>query len=142
MTTDMSPPEKRPVRLSKAPRIRRVYWCDFPKDAHKPEFWKLRPVVIISRTAKFYGLVKVVPFSTMPQHDKLNTHEMPSPFDKTLKAWAICNYIATVATSRLTQDRLGVPLVEQTDFDQIVQKVFASLPDRKRAAPKSNPSER
>ena len=135
----MTPPKAYPVRLSKAPRIRRVFWCDFPNDAHKPEFWKLRPVVVLSKAAKFHGLVTVVPLSTLPQQDNPMAVPIASPFDPTKTAWVVCDYLTTVATSRLTQDKSGVPLVGQGDFDQIVKRVMACLPDAKRASPKASP---
>ena len=45
-------------------------------------------------------------------------------------AWAICNHITTVAVSRLVppQGRV-IPRMDEKDFQKIVQKVMANLPE-------------
>ena len=45
-------------------------------------------------------------------------------------AWAICNHITTVAVSRLVppQGRV-IPRMDVKDFQKIVQKVMANLPE-------------
>ncbi|MDF3812900.1 MULTISPECIES: type II toxin-antitoxin system PemK/MazF family toxin [Rhodopseudomonas] len=58
------PPPRIAPRLKSAPKIRQLYWCDFPQDAQLPEFWKRRPVVILSMNATLYGSVVVIPCST------------------------------------------------------------------------------
>jgi hypothetical protein len=54
MTTDDTnkPPRVQP-RVKAAPRIRQLYWCDFLRDAHLPEFWKCRAVRIASYKSNF-----------------------------------------------------------------------------------------
>jgi mRNA interferase MazF len=55
-----APPKVSPQLVS-APKIRQLLWCDFPKDAHLPEFWKRRPVIIISYRNKLHGAVTIIP---------------------------------------------------------------------------------
>ena len=61
------PPPYVPPRVTAAPSIRQLYWCDFPHDAQLPEFWKRRPVVIVSFKNTLHGAVTVVPCSTQAQ---------------------------------------------------------------------------
>ncbi len=41
---DLNTPYKKPPhikpRIKSAPRIRQIFWCDFPHDSILPEFWK------------------------------------------------------------------------------------------------------
>ncbi len=53
---EIQPPRLKP-RLKAAPRIRQILWCDFPEDAQLPEFWKQRPILVISKTSKLNGYV-------------------------------------------------------------------------------------
>lgn len=68
MNQKNTPPRVAP-RLKAAPKIRNLYWCDFPEDAQLPEFWKRRPVIIVSRKRTLHGTVTVIPCSTDPQDD-------------------------------------------------------------------------
>ena len=65
-----SPPPKVPPSLKSAPKIRQIHWCVFPDDAQNPEFWKRRPVIILSKTSTLYGSVTVIPCSTQTQTNK------------------------------------------------------------------------
>ena len=60
------PPRVRP-RIIAAPKIRQLHWCDFWRDAHLPEFWKTRPVVVVSYKNLLHGPCLVVPCSTESQ---------------------------------------------------------------------------
>jgi hypothetical protein len=55
------------VVLASAPKIRAVYWCRFWRDALRPEFYKNRPVVVVSRDNRLDGPALVVPLTTKPQ---------------------------------------------------------------------------
>ncbi|WP_425444048.1 type II toxin-antitoxin system PemK/MazF family toxin [Thalassospira mesophila] len=77
-----------------------MYWCDFPKDAQLPEFWKRRPVIILSFRNTLHGAVTVVPCSTQTQKDARSTFPLRTTIDGKA-AWAICDKITTVAVSRL-----------------------------------------
>ena len=67
--TSTIPPKIQP-RLRSAPKIKTLYWCDFPEDAQLPEFWKRRPVVILSHKNTLHGAVTVIPCSTRVQKGK------------------------------------------------------------------------
>ena len=126
MTSETSPPRVRP-RISSTPRIRQVYWCDFPGDAQLPEFWKRRPVLVISRKSTLYGKVTVLPFTTKSQPDNPMAYPVVSPLDGQ-RAWVVCDYLTTVAVSRLHIPGRVVPRVEQEDFNRIVALALRGLP--------------
>jgi mRNA-degrading endonuclease toxin of MazEF toxin-antitoxin module len=57
------------VGLASSPKLRAVYWCRFWADALRPEFYKNRPVVIVSRDNRLDGPGLVVPLTTKLQGD-------------------------------------------------------------------------
>lgn len=57
MALQLIPPPKIQPRLKHAPKIRQLLWCDFPADAHLPEFWKTRPVLVISKRTTLKGAI-------------------------------------------------------------------------------------
>lgn len=127
---DQKPPRIEP-RLKAAPQIKRVYWCDFPLDAQLPEFWKTRPVLILSKSARLYGNVTVLPITTAPQPDNPMAHPIISPING-LPAAVICDYITTVAVSRLSPPDWrgkGIPRVSDADFIAALKLAFGNLPD-------------
>ncbi|WP_455476881.1 type II toxin-antitoxin system PemK/MazF family toxin [Bartonella sp. B41] len=119
------PPRIKP-RIQSAPRIRQVFWCDFPHDAILPEFWKKRPVLILSKNAKRYGNVTVLPFTTKSQPNNPAAYSLQSPIENR-KAWIICDYVTTISVSRLSCSHT-VPRVPQEDFDKIVALMLKYLP--------------
>ncbi|MCH8951602.1 MAG: type II toxin-antitoxin system PemK/MazF family toxin [Proteobacteria bacterium] len=128
--TEPRPPETRPPIIKSAPRIRQVYWCDFPSDAVAPEMWKRRPVVIFSPRNKLSGCVVVVPCTTFPQGD--NEWAVPISSGSIQRdGWAICDKISSVSVSRLLPMVSGKPMprVSDREFEQIVRTVFKFLPD-------------
>lgn len=127
MTEDNRPPRIAP-RITSAPRVRQVYWCDFPVDAHLPEFWKTRPVVILSPKAKLYGAVTVVPLSTKPQPDNPLAYDFTSPLPGGARSWAVCSHITTVAVSRLTLVDGKAPRISDDDFQEILRIVRSTIP--------------
>ena len=126
MTDERTPPRVFP-RIRSAPRIRQVYWCDFPADAQLPEFWKRRPVLILSKASRLHGSVTVLPFTTKSQPDNPMAYPMVSPLDGR-RTWVICNYLTTIAVSRLHLPGHAVPQVERDDFGRIVDLVWEALP--------------
>jgi len=123
---EQKPPRIKPL-LKAAPRIRQVLWCNFPKDAQLPEFWKVRPVLIISKSSSLHGHVTVLPFSTKSQPDNPTAYPVISPVDGR-KTWIICNYITTVAVSRLTLPNRGFARLSENDFDKVVSLMLQYLP--------------
>lgn len=122
------PPRVKP-RVKAAPKIRQVYWCDFPEDAHLPEMWKTRPVVVISFKNTLDGHCTVVAGSTEPQEGKSAqwAHALSVSFDGR-QTWAVCNHVCTVAVSRLSPDGSGIPRLPEAEFNEILAKVLAWLP--------------
>jgi mRNA interferase MazF len=126
MSSD-TPPRIKP-RLKSAPKIRQIYWCDFPVDAHLPEFWKTRPVIILSKTARLYGCVLVVPCSTQAQQDTKTAFPLRTTIDGRA-AWAICDKVTTVAVSRLALDKKhGIVCMPREEFDEMLTVVLNFLP--------------
>ncbi|MCZ2158736.1 type II toxin-antitoxin system PemK/MazF family toxin [Bartonella sp. 220] len=127
---DLNAPYKKPPhikpRLKSAPRIRQVFWCDFPYDALLPEFWKKRPVLVLSKNAKLYGNVTVLPFSTKSQPNNPAAYPLQSPIENK-KAWIICDYVTTVSVSRLSCSRT-IPRISSEEFHKIVALMLKHLP--------------
>lgn len=121
----MTPPKIQP-RIKSAPRVRQVYWCDFAKDAQLPEFWKSRPVVIISRSAKLFGKVTIVPITSQNQENNKMAFAMKSPIDGR-DCWVICDHPMTIAVSRLSSPRQGVLRLAEHDFELILRLVVENL---------------
>jgi mRNA interferase MazF len=122
------PPWVQP-RIVAAPKIRQIYWCDFWKDAHLPEMWKTRPVIVISYRNTLHGVCLVVPTSTEPdnEHDPWAV-PLSVKVDSGPASWAICNQPSTVAASRLSQFKGQIPRVSETDFNQVLIKLLKWLP--------------
>ena len=114
-------------RLLAAPKIRGLYYCDFWKDAQLPEFWKTRPVVVISFKNTLFGPCTVIPTSTDPQEGNPWAHQFSVQFDG-VQSWAVCNHPVTVAPSRLSQFKGQIPRVPEADFQAILGHLFRWLP--------------
>ena len=121
-------PGQRPIRIKSAPKPGQVFWCDYPDPEHteKPEFYKRRPVVVLSRNARLYGVVTVVPLSGKPQTDTRNTLQICSPIGG-MSAWVVCNHVNTVSTRRLDAPAGGIPQMPDADFKEILKKVSNNL---------------
>ncbi|MEI9990538.1 MAG: type II toxin-antitoxin system PemK/MazF family toxin [Rhizomicrobium sp.] len=125
------PDEQRPPwlvpRITAAPKIRQLYWCDFWKDAVLPEFWKTRPVIVVSYKNTLHGPCLVVPTTTIPQDDNRWAHRLSVTFEG-VQSWAVCNQPATVSPSRFSQFRGRIPLVPEADFNAILAILNQWLP--------------
>ena len=122
-----APPPKVAPRLVAAPKIRQLLWCDFPQDAQLPEFWKRRPVIIVSYRNTLHGAVTVVPCSTQAQPGNKWAVPLHTTIDGRA-AWAICDKMTTVAVSRLVPDKAGIVRMPEAEFDDIVRLVLDWLP--------------
>lgn len=120
-------PPRVPPKVTAAPSIRQLYWCDFPQDAHLPEFWKRRPVVILSFKNTLHGAVTVVPCSTQAQPGNKWAFPLQTTIDGRA-AFAICDKLTTVAVSRLTPDKGGIVRMPVPEFDDMLRRVLAWLP--------------
>ena len=137
MTNESNPaphgpqPEQTPprvaVRIRAAPKLRQIYWCDFPRDAQLPEMWKTRPVVVVSYKNTLTGHCLVVPTSTSPQGNNPWACQLTAHIAGR-ENWAICNQPYTVANSRLSQTHGTIPLVSKAEFNEIIQRLTAWLP--------------
>lgn len=126
MATEQEAPPRVAPRVRAAPRIRQFYWCDFPLDAQLPEFWKRRPVIILSFNATLYGAVTVVPCSTAAQTDK-RAFPLRTSIDGRA-AWAICDKPTTIAVSRLLPDKGGILRMPEDEFNEMLALVLGNLP--------------
>ena len=124
--TQPAPPKVEP-RLIAAPRIRQLFWCDFPLDAQLPEFWKRRPVIILSYRNTLHGAVTVIPCSTQAQAGNQWAFPLQTTIDGRA-AWAICDKVDTVAVSRLLPDKNGIARMPEPEFDDMLRLVLAWLP--------------
>ena len=118
------PPWVKP-QIVAAPKIRQIYWCDFWKDARLPEMWKNRPVVVVSYKNTLHGPCLIVPFSTEPQDD--NVWAVRSVVEG-IDCWAVCNQISTVSPSRFSTFKGKIPLLSETGFNQVLEKINKWLP--------------
>ncbi|WP_282611269.1 type II toxin-antitoxin system PemK/MazF family toxin [Pelagibius sp. Alg239-R121] len=125
--SDNPPPQVEP-KLKAAPKIRQLYWCKFPEDAQLPEFWKLRPVIIISKASRLYGAVTVIPCSTQAQKGNKWAFPLRTTIDGRA-AWAICDKLSTYAVSRLVPAKTGINRLPVDEFNELLQVVLDCLPE-------------
>jgi mRNA interferase MazF len=128
MANEIEKPPRLVPRIKAAPKIRQIFYCDFWRDAQLPEFWKTRPVVILSFRNTLYGHCTVVPTSTELQLDDRWAHKLSFKIDGCRESWVVCNHLASVATSRLSALPPPIPRVSEAEFAEILQKVLNWLP--------------
>lgn len=116
--------------IKAAPKIRQIYWCEFWKDAILPEFWKTRPVIIVSYKHTLSGHCTVIPISTKQENTNNQwAYKLSIQIEEGIQDnWAVCNHPYTIATSRLTQIRGSIPLLPKEDFNQILARLMQWLP--------------
>jgi len=122
------PPPKVAPRIKAAPKIRQLYWCDFPKDAQLPEFWKCRSCLILSKNATLHGAVTILPCTSQPQPGNKWAYKQTTTIDGRADSWVICNYPTTLAVSRLSIDRSGTKFVPEKEFNLILALLHHYLP--------------
>lgn len=127
MVQNAQTPPKIAPRLKSAPKIRQFYWCDFPQDAHLPEFWKRRPVIILSYRNTLHGAVTVVPCSTKAQAGNKWAFPLQTTIDGKA-AHAICDKIGTMAVSRLLPAKGGIVRMPEAEFSEMLTLVLEWLP--------------
>ena len=90
--------------------------------------WKTRPVIVLSYKNALHGPCLVVPTSTEP-HDDADQWACKLTFQiEGVQSWAICNMLATVSPSRLSQFRGQIPLLPKADFNEVLARVIRWLP--------------
>lgn len=122
-----TPPPRIAPKIKSAPKVRQLYWCDFPKDAQLPEFWKRRPVIIISIKNTLYSTATVIPCTTSPQKPNTPSFALTTTIDER-NGWAVCDKPTTVAVSRLVPDKQGIIRMPEAEFDAMMRVVFSCLP--------------
>jgi len=120
-------PPKIACRIPSAPKIRQIYWCDFWQEAQLPEFWKRRPVIILSYKNTLSGPCTVIPTSSQPQGENQWAMPLTTTIDGT-PSWAICNHPITIAVSRLTPAKHGTPRLPEEEFAEILIRLYRWLP--------------
>nr|WP_294550253.1 type II toxin-antitoxin system PemK/MazF family toxin [uncultured Rhodopila sp.] len=99
------------IRIKATPKIRNVYYCDFPEAALPPEFSKRRPVIVVSYRNSLTAPILVVPQTTQAQpHNgwEVKLARNPTPAES-CEVWAVCNHLYTVSCTRLTATHGEVP---------------------------------
>ena len=97
-----------PVSIGAAPKAGQIFWCELhPEDVvHLPEFWKKRPVVVVSRHNRLRGKIIVLPISTSATNAEnpqaMAVSEGLAAKLDVARAWIVCDHPMTVATSRLS----------------------------------------
>lgn len=119
------------LKITAAPKVRQMYWCQFWDDCCLPEIGKHRPVVVVSFKNTLHGVVLVVPTSTDPQEGQSAkwAHKLSFKPDGARDSWVVCNHLYTVSTKRLSP--LAGPTIVRLDegeFGEIMKLVVAWLP--------------
>jgi mRNA interferase MazF len=117
-----------PNTIKAAPRLRNVYWCKFPKDMYFPEFWKVRPVVVVSHQNQLNGPVVIVPLTTSPQSNNEWAVNLGRAVHENRDSWAVCNHIYTFSCHRLSAFGGKVPRISEAAFRPIHELILARLP--------------
>ena len=124
---DEQSPPRIPPSLRAVPAIRELYWCDFPADACLPEFWKRRPVLVVSYRNTLSGAVTVIPCSSQDQSANPWAFRLTTTIDGAA-SWAVCDKPTTLSVSRLTLDRRGRRRLPVPEFEEILALLLRWLP--------------
>jgi mRNA interferase MazF len=122
-----------PVKIQAAPKVGALYWCSLPPEetVHLPEFWKKRPVVIISRKNTLRGKVVVLPITTDDDNEayenSIGLSQETCGKINGRSCWVVCDHPMTVATSRLDYVHRKPPRVEAGELAVILVKCHSLL---------------
>lgn len=122
-----------PVKIKAAPKVGSLYWCSLhPENAIQlPEFWKKRPVVIISRKNVLKGKVIVLPITTDSDNEAYeNSIELSSETRDKIngqRCWVVCDHPMTVATSRLDYVSKTPPRINPLELAPILEKCHVAI---------------
>ena len=89
--------------------------------------WKTRPVVVVSYKNSLSGPCLVIPLSTVAQDDNKWAIKLRTQVDG-VQSWAICNQPSTVSPSRFTQFGGKIPVLPETEFNQVLDLLMKWLP--------------
>jgi mRNA interferase MazF len=122
-----------PVKIKAAPKVGSLYWCTLHAEAqiHIPEFWKKRPVVVISRKNALHGKVTVLPITTDEDNEIYeNSIELSKVTRDKIngkRCSVVCDHPMTVATSRLDFVQKRPPRIEPAELAPILEKCHSLL---------------
>lgn len=119
------PPRVAP-RVTAAPKIRQLYWCNFPKDAQLPEFWKTRAALIVSYRNTLHGAVTLIPCSGQDQTGNKWAYKLPKSVDGK-PSWAICDKPTSLAVSRLSPEKSGIVRLTEEEFKPVLDLMLTWL---------------
>jgi mRNA interferase MazF len=123
-----SRPPKIAPSLVRAPKIGEIYWCDLPKDAHIPELWKRRSVVVISKTVTLHGTAVVLPTTTDSERISVHMREISCSLDHRT-SYAICDKPMTLAVSRFYRaDPVRIPKLPMEEVDDLIRALNKVIP--------------
>lgn len=124
---------KYPVRIKAAPKVGSLYWCSLHAEAHVhiPEFWKKRPVVVISRKNTLVGKVIVLPITTDEDNEtyasSIQLSHATCAKINGKRCWVVCDHPMTVATSRLDFINASPPRIEVAELAIILEKFHSTV---------------
>lgn len=121
------------VRIKAAPKVGSLYWCSLHPESqiHIPEFWKKRPVVIISRKNTLHGKVTVLPITTDEDNQTYeNSIELLQATCSKIngkRCWVVCDHPMTVATSRLDFVHKNPPRIGKEELAPILERCHSLI---------------
>ncbi len=122
-----------PVKIKAAPKVGSIYWCSLHPESiiHLPEFWKKRPIVIISRKNALYGKVIVLPITTDDDNERyehsIELSKVTSEKINGKRCWVVCDHPMTVATCRLDFVDKNPPRIDRDELTHILNKCHSSI---------------
>jgi mRNA interferase MazF len=135
--TDNEQNKNAPLRhtpiLRAIPKIKQLFWCDFPapEHAHAPEFATEHPVIVISFKQKsLLETVTIIPCTSQEKRNEANPWaiELSTKIDKNKNTYAICDKITTVSISRLRLISHKQQRITDDEFAQIISCLEKWLP--------------
>jgi|GEM_PF-1808212 len=129
------PPYKKPS-LKSAPRIRQILSCRFangaaafPNGAILPEFYKTRPVLILSKKARLDGYALILPLTSKNPCGAKNAYQIRAPITQK-QSWVICDYITSISVARLIAPPKNekARYLPEEEFAQVLALMHSFLP--------------
>lgn len=120
-------------RLRSTPRVRQVYWVEFPNENVPPEFKGEHPGLVVRAAKHLRDACVVLPITSAKQKIGTHFHQLsknPNPKGEMdgLISYVVCDHMYTVHMIRMRplltiQGNPTFPKVGQEDFNEICQKV-------------------
>lgn len=123
---EVSPP-RRAVKIRISPKVGQIFWCRLPFDAELPEFWKTRPVVIVSKNNILEDAAVVLPITS--RHQGGNPWAVPvGRIMNGEESWVVCDKPMTVATSRLSLYGPKIARMSEEYVADVLHVLFSRFP--------------